>query len=271
MVSLVAPQKLNDVQYDVLVRKLETHLCPKKNVFVLQHRFLSTYQGEDQTLSEYVALLRRDLNECEFVSTCDCKADISNIFLRAQFIRGVKDVNIREQLLQSEEPDFDKIFEKALSLEASRIDSRELDSKNSSGTSSVNKIRSRSTSGNRRRQFHRSSSRGSTSPKSKVNFSQLGIDSLCIRCGRNNHKVKDCRTNPKRLKCRACGKTGHVKQVCIKTLLSTSNNNSIETNDEYEEAIFNMHGINKIIDIHHNQPYDRRDDDKYMTLVLSIH
>lgn len=157
MVSLVAPQKISDVEYDVLVRKLETHLCPKKNVFVLQHRFLSTYQGEGQTLSEYVAMLRRDLNECEFVSTCDCKADISNIFLRAQFIRGLKDGHIREQLLQSEEPDFNKILEKAVSLEASRIDSRELESKNSA-TSDVNKVRSRSSNRNGRQKFQKSSS-----------------------------------------------------------------------------------------------------------------
>uniref|UniRef100_A0A1I8NJP5 Retrotransposon gag domain-containing protein n=1 Tax=Musca domestica TaxID=7370 RepID=A0A1I8NJP5_MUSDO len=174
MVSLVAPQKISDVEYDVLVRKLETHLCPKKNVFVLQHRFLSTYQGEGQTLSEYVAMLRRDLNECEFVSTCDCKADISNIFLQAQFIRGLKDGHIREQLLQSEEPDFNKILEKAVSLEASRIDSRELESKNSA-TSDVNKVRSRSSNRNGRQKFQRSSSRSSTSSKTK-NSLHISLD-----------------------------------------------------------------------------------------------
>lgn len=101
LVSLIAPKSITDLKYDELVAKVETHLCPKKNILVIQHRFLSTYQSEEQTIADFVALLRRDINDCAFVSACQCNADISNIFLRAQFIRGIKDNTIREQLLQS--------------------------------------------------------------------------------------------------------------------------------------------------------------------------
>lgn len=145
MVSLVAPKKLPEVDYDELVRKLESHLCPKKNILVLQHRFLSTYQSEEQTLADYVALLRRDISDCQFVSTCDCHADISDMFLRAQFIRGIKDNNIRERLLQSDEPDFQSIVQKALSVEASKIDSEELNSKQPTNVNDINKMQSRAT------------------------------------------------------------------------------------------------------------------------------
>ncbi|XP_073832659.1 uncharacterized protein [Musca autumnalis] len=260
MVSLVSPKKLPEVSYDELVQKLEAHLCPKKNILVLQHRFLCTYQSEEQSIAEYVALLRRDLNDCQFVSSCECRADISNIFLRAQFIRGLKDSYIREQLLQSTESDFDKIMDKALSLEASKIDSQELNSKQHITSNDVNKIQPTFSSRRRSRSSRRSSDRHRS--KSKINFSQLGIDHLCIRCGRNNHKVKDCRTNPRKLKCKSCNKTGHVKQVCIKTLMSTQNNNNVASNDDYDESIHKLHNINKIVDIHHNRPNNKNDDDK---------
>ncbi|XP_046812161.1 uncharacterized protein LOC124421282 [Lucilia cuprina] len=248
LVSLVAPKKITEIEYDELVKKLEMHLCPEKNILVIQHRFLSTYQNDEQSLADYVAILRRDINECKFVSTCACQADISNIFLRAQFIRGIKDNTIREQLLQSEEPDFAKIMQKALSLEASKIDSRELNSKTPINTNDVNKVYSRSSRSNRRsRGRFRSSSR--TPMRSKINFTQLGIENLCIRCGKDNHKTKQCRTNPNKLKCRSCGKTGHVQQVCLKTLINASNNNSISTNDNHDETVYKIYGINKIVDI----------------------
>lgn len=116
------------------------------------------------------------------------------------------------------------------------------------------------------RSRNRSFSRGPNRSKSRVNFAQLGIDNLCIRCGKDNHKVKQCRTNPKRLKCKSCGKTGHVQQVCLKTLISTSNN-SISTNTEYDEPIYKMYGINKIVDINNNKPHNKNDDDKYVVVV----
>lgn len=219
LVSLISPKQLNEVDYHGIMEKLETHLCPKRNILVSQHRFLSTYQSESQTIAEYVALLRRDISECNFLSTCNCKADISNIFLRAQFIRGIFDNTIREQLLQSEETDFDKIIQKSLSLEASKIDSRELNAKHS--MSDVNKIQARKQDRGRSRSTSRHS-KAQVRPKAKINYKQLGIDHLCIRCGRNNHTTKQCRTNAHNLKCNSCGKRGHVQQVCITTLMKST-------------------------------------------------
>lgn len=112
------------LEYHNLIEVLEKHLCPKKNILVAQ--FLSIYQNENQSLAEYIALLRRDIGDCDFVSSCDCRASVTEIFSRAQFIRGIRDNSIREQLLQSNISAFKDIVEKALALEASKIDSREL-------------------------------------------------------------------------------------------------------------------------------------------------
>lgn len=124
--ALVAPSLPNTLEYSNLMEILEKHLCPKKNILVAQHRFLSTYQNENQSIAEYIALLRQDIGDCDFVSPCNCKTSISDIFLRAQFIRGIKDNTIREQLLQSGASTFTEITGKALALKASKIDSREL-------------------------------------------------------------------------------------------------------------------------------------------------
>ena len=138
---------------------------------------MSTYQSDQQTLTEYVALLRRDISGCEFVSTCDCSADISPIFLRAQFIRGIKDNAIRDQLLQHKEAKFEDIVERALALEASKIDSRELDCKQPISTD-VNKIQHRTASCQKYPSRNHSKLQGRS--KSRINFSQLGIDHVFV-------------------------------------------------------------------------------------------
>ena len=75
-----------------------------------QHRFLCEVQNENQSISDFVAVLQKRGTECEFL--CDCKKSVANILLRAQFIRGVRDVYIREQLLQNPKSTFAEIVEK---------------------------------------------------------------------------------------------------------------------------------------------------------------
>ncbi|XP_067621156.1 uncharacterized protein [Eurosta solidaginis] len=268
LVSLIAPKSITDIKYEEVVAKLETHLCPKKNILVIQHRFLSTYQNEEQSVADFVALLRRDINNCAFISACQCNADISNIFHRAQFIRGIKYNTIREQLLQSEESDFEKLVQRALALEASKIDSRDLNSKPQTVVKEVNKVHGRLAGANRSRQTsrNRSSSRHSKCANSKLKYKQLGIGNLCIRCGKDNHKTKECRTNRHNLKCNSCGKRGHVQQVCIKTLMSNSSDKSSHKAVDGDEAIHQVYGINQIVDLYKSHHGELKEDvvEKYI-------
>lgn len=124
--TLSCPKSPSDLEYDELVALLQAHLSPQQNVLVAQHQFLSKYQAENQSIAEYVAALRTDIGDCDF--TCACKKPVADIFLRAQFIRGIKDTSIREQLLQiqKEVTEFTDIVEKARALEAAKTDSKEL-------------------------------------------------------------------------------------------------------------------------------------------------
>lgn len=86
--------------------------------------FLPTSQRENQRIPDYIATFRLDIVRCEYISPCDCGVSVADRFLRAQFIRGIRD--IREQLLWSDLSIFDDLAKKAIALEISRIDNREL-------------------------------------------------------------------------------------------------------------------------------------------------
>lgn len=97
--ALAAPKIPGELKYEELINLLEKHLVSKKNILVAQHQFLSKYQTEQQPIAEYVAALRSNIGECKFICPYNCRNSIADIFLRAQFIRGIQDNSIREQLL----------------------------------------------------------------------------------------------------------------------------------------------------------------------------
>ncbi|KAK9745040.1 hypothetical protein QE152_g7258 [Popillia japonica] len=86
-------------------------------------------------------------------------------------------------------------------------------------------------------------------PAQKINYRKLGIDGLCLRCGKDNHTVKDCRSDKSRLKCTECKKSGNVaKEERI---------NSVQ-----KEAAFKDYRAFQIIDIYQNRPSDK-DRERY--------
>ncbi|XP_067636959.1 uncharacterized protein K02A2.6 isoform X1 [Eurosta solidaginis] len=110
----------------------------------------------------------------------------------------------------------------------------------------------------------------------RVNYSELGIEGLSLRCGRNNHLSKECNVERGKLKCNSCGKTGHVKKVCIqdrikqkKSKIATNNtttSNAIESFTTEEEYYW----VNQVIDIyeHSTAKISRMDAEKFYTDVL---
>lgn len=255
--ALAAPEQAGELTYDKLITLLNVHLHPKKNVLVAQHQFLCKYQTQQQTISDFVAALKSGMDECEF--KCECQKSIAHVFLRAQFIRGIKDNSIREQLLQSEVSKFEDIVAKAVALEACRIDSKIIGQPTAmtvSPTMDINQITKskhqgehvhRSKSQRRDNQYQHKKGRS----HSRINYSMLGIDGLCLRCGRSNHLSKECRSNKQNLKCASCNKSGHVSKVCIRTLLD---HNSKKQSSESTNNVNSSYGIHNIVDIYHNQP-----------------
>uniref|UniRef100_A0A8D8SC90 CCHC-type domain-containing protein n=1 Tax=Cacopsylla melanoneura TaxID=428564 RepID=A0A8D8SC90_9HEMI len=255
--ALLGPAKpVNQLSYTDLLSSLKQMLSPKRSTVVSQHYFLNIYQKEDQNISEFVASLQRDIADCNFNVKCSCNqaVSISDTFLRAQFVRGLKDNWIREQILQSSATTFDEILTKATALEASRIESQELtgacsSSSNFNSTEVYRTSPSHSVSSRHRSRSHQKQRRCSTevyraspsrsvsscqrsrshhkqrksfhsqSNNRNIDFKAFGIDNHCLRCGRQNHKSTECSVDKNSLKCNLCKKTGHVSTVCLSSLM----------------------------------------------------
>ncbi len=294
--SINAPESIDKLSYIQIVESLEKYLSPKPNKLIEQHRFLSRVQNETESIGEFVAALRKFLPTCEF--NCSCGKSIADMFLQAQFIRGIRDSATREKLFQEADLQFQKAVDIALAFETSRINNREIVKGETSvpnETNAVNRI-SRSTSRNNRCNYQNKSNnprsmsrprynsnakhRVRSKSRQRVDFKELGISDLCVKCGRNNHKTEDCRIRSEKLKCDACQKSGHVERVCISKLLRKKRNNntvkSVETveNNEMSSNYLDFHDVSQIsdictVDLFEMSPAVKKDADKfYVTLRI---
>ncbi|KAF2883447.1 hypothetical protein ILUMI_22732 [Ignelater luminosus] len=187
LLCLTSPETLRDKTYSELVTLIENRLCPQPNECIEQHKFLSRMQAGNKTIAQYTVALRKLSSTCNFVCPePTCKKSIAQVFLQAQFIRGLSDPTIREKLLQEKDLTFGNATKIALALEASKLGNRVL---SSSTEGEVNKVtvlkpprRQNSTSKNStytNRKPHKT--------KFKINYADLGLDGICLRCGLNNH------------------------------------------------------------------------------------
>lgn len=145
MCSIVAPDDPSNVNYDDLMTKIETHLCPKINSVVEQHRFFNLVQSEKQSIADYVSMLKSKIVDCQFStlnSKCSfgCIDKFNDVLLRTQFIRGLQDHYIREQILKIKDVSFQAAIDEAIIQEASKEQSKELSKNKSSNLESINAI-----------------------------------------------------------------------------------------------------------------------------------
>ena len=191
------------------------------------------------------------MSGCE---NADCSKSIINLLLRAQFIRGLSDSDIREKILQQADVTFDKTLEIALAIESSKIENKEV-YKSYPSSSGINKIshfnkqktnqRFRSNSKSTSRKNERSISRN----RNTLNLRELGLENVCLHCGKNNHKTQNCRIKHK-LKCQFCSKLGHTGRVCISELLKRKSPNEARNNVQHiEDNDINEFQISQIVDV----------------------
>lgn len=114
----------------------------KINLLTERHKFLSRIQKSGEPLSEYISNLKLLAQKCKWVCPSDaCKTSIDAIF-QAQFIRGLRDTNIREKLLQKKsDTKLEETLDAGLALEAAHKQNTEAFSTSTSGSNiGVNKI-----------------------------------------------------------------------------------------------------------------------------------
>ncbi len=94
--SLSALEEPTALSYLNLIEILEKHLSPTPNYIIERHRFLSRVQDSKESIAEYIAALKSFVPNCKFV--CECGRSVADLFLHAQFVRGLINPSVREQL-----------------------------------------------------------------------------------------------------------------------------------------------------------------------------
>ncbi|UYV79781.1 hypothetical protein LAZ67_18000637 [Cordylochernes scorpioides] len=119
IVSLASPKELS-LEYDDLIKLLTDHFCPKPNIIVQRFFFNKRNQG-DESVSAYVAELRKLSEDCEFMDLEDR--------LRDRLVCGLRNESIVKRLLSESNLTFEKALNIAICDESASADASVLQEK----------------------------------------------------------------------------------------------------------------------------------------------
>lgn len=150
--SLLAPEKPSSKTYKDLVDTLDGHFSPKPIVIAERFRFHKRNQEEGETIAQYVAVLKKLSEHCDF------GAHLQDA-MRDRLVCGLNNEAIQRKLLTEEKLDYKKAVDVALAMETVARESLHL--KSSLKVHAVS----------------------ASAPQ--------GGDK-CFRCGKMNHHERDC-------------------------------------------------------------------------------
>lgn len=173
--ALIQPKKPGEFTYDNIVKTLSEHFSPKPLMIAERFRFYKRNQEEGETVTMFVAALRKLAEHCEFTE------DTLKDAIRDRLVCGLRSEAAQRKLLTVENLTLTKAIEISVSMELAAKEAQQL----SASTAKVLKIAGAEDS-------------SPTRP--------------CYRCGQPGHSAAECWC--KDLDCHACGKKGHVEKAC---------------------------------------------------------
>lgn len=232
--DLCAPQKPIDKSLEQLQTVIKNHLCPQPSEAVERCKFHQATQSATESVSEFVARLRKLAIYCNFPDL--------NAALRDQFVCELREEESRVLLFREDKLTFDKAYKIAVGQEKAKTDASVMGNMSVPGSDiqDVNFIRKKKS--------------GRSGAKMKPPIRNTGSKSAispmsCYCCGGPNHWAKNCRHRWQ--SCTYCGKKGHMERVCrskqgasssgkqhVKYLQETTEETSGNNTDTTEDSSF---------------------------------
>ncbi|XP_033103603.1 uncharacterized protein K02A2.6-like [Anneissia japonica] len=189
MKDLLAPAKVTDKSYNELTELLKSHSEPKSSIIVSRFKFYSCTRPAGQSVSNYVASLRRLAEPCRFGDTLE-------EMLRDRLVLGINDNRIQWKMLSETTLNFKTAVEIENAILEADANVKDI---NIGGTTSVNKVQhTQSRYNNRKVSNNNSTSSDRPTP-------------TCYLC-LGPHLAPDCKH--KEVMCHGCGKRGHLRKAC---------------------------------------------------------
>lgn len=219
--SLTAPDLPSTKTYAQLCALLTNHFCPPPLEIVERFKFHRRNQGLNESLSDYLAEIKRLSEHCNFGISLQTS-------LRDRFVCGIKDEAIQKQLLQEQNLTLERATSLALAMETAHRDAAEIHG----DSTAIHRINAPRTS------KYPQQSRKTFPP--------------CQTCGLTNHKRSDCYLRD--AICKKCSKKGHIQKVCKAKGNSSSkpnfarnhqmdNEESSDTPSEQEPEVFSLYHV----------------------------
>ena len=196
---------IDDVEFDELVGLFSKHFSPKKNLTVERFKLFSRKQNRDESLDNYVTVLKNLSLSCEL-------QDLREQLVKDVMIAGLSSNHdfIREKLLLEDPDTLEKAFNIAKTMERSREECREL---TRGEDELINSVQRR---------------------KSRKNENEKMVEN-CRYCG-DTHKVRKCPAYG--TKCKKCGKFNHFARLC-----KSKNNVNIVDESNSEDSDFYLNSL----------------------------
>ena len=169
--SLVFPAKPTERTFSEIVELVHDHLLPAPSSIVQRFKFFCRSQQDSESVSQFVAELRKLSEFCEFGDTLD-------VMLRDRLVCGVRNQKLQQRLLTESNLTFTKAFGIAQTAELSEQNAKDLQREETMEVHVLNK---------------------------KGQERTMPTSSNCFRC-HGNHLASECRF--RLVDCNNCGKRG---------------------------------------------------------------
>lgn len=221
--NLLHPEEFSKVTFVKIKDVLTKHLKPKPLIIPARHAFLQRKQHEGESLSDYMADLRRLAIPCQYTDT------VMNIMLRDVFVAGIRSRSILDRIFEEDNTPLDKIYQIAIAIEKAEMSTREM--LHSNTQPQVNKVN---------KSFVQKKQSSATASTSKG----------CLACGDRSHTWHECKQKHK-LFCKHCNIKGHAEHVCIKKKKEQFQHNDRrrvhnlqDTDDDEELHVYKIKALN---------------------------